>query len=380
VSKPFQKPAASGGKKPGYYVRIKLRNGKWVERKAGRTASEAKRFQHHHQLIEDEFADGRRTVETAINPQGLTVADLARFWLKTIASERARPDSIKSKVNKWVIGGKLAEMQADDVEAKHVEDWLDDLKAGGLGPASRNKTLVVLNRCYVVAKEKTLRTGYIGPSPCNGIAKAEEPPWDFEIISGAETRRLFDTPAIRKGHRAPFLACAIWGLLRVGEIVALRRRDVDFERGLLHVRKIYDRDKSSKKGGHQKAIPLHPTLAEYLRQALEMSNHPTLVFPSRRRVGTNSGAMYSHSGHFAQNWLRPGLLQAGIDKPTMRVHDLRHTGVTQMLEAGMSPAAVQLMARHKDIRTTIDRYAHLNLGWVSTELEKFKVSGFEVAA
>jgi hypothetical protein len=43
----------------------------------------------------------------------------------------------------------------------------------------------------------------------------------------------------------------------------------------------------------------------------------------------------------------------------LRFHDLRHTTAALMLRLGASPAAVQKILRHADIRTTLDTYGHL---------------------
>jgi site-specific recombinase XerD len=61
---------------------------------------------------------------------------------------------------------------------------------------------------------------------------------------------------------------------------------------------------------------------------------------------------------FAQILRRAGL-------PQMRVHDLRHTFATLMLELGESPKTVQTMLGHSRVAITLDIYSH-----VSLELEK----------
>jgi integrase len=55
--------------------------------------------------------------------------------------------------------------------------------------------------------------------------------------------------------------------------------------------------------------------------------------------------------------------KAGL--PHYRVHDVRHTFATLMLELGESPKTVQTRLGHASITTTLDIYSH-----VSLELEK----------
>ena len=50
------------------------------------------------------------------------------------------------------------------------------------------------------------------------------------------------------------------------------------------------------------------------------------------------------------------LAAAGL--PQKRAHDLRHTGITHLLEAGVPLKIVQEIAGHRSARTTIETYAH----------------------
>jgi len=44
--------------------------------------------------------------------------------------------------------------------------------------------------------------------------------------------------------------------------------------------------------------------------------------------------------------------------PRIRLHDLRHTAVTRMLEAGVPVKVVSEILRHSTVAFTMDRYGH----------------------
>jgi len=50
---------------------------------------------------------------------------------------------------------------------------------------------------------------------------------------------------------------------------------------------------------------------------------------------------------------------AGVDVPRIRMHDLRHTGATLALRAGMHPKVVQERLGHANISIPMDTYAHI---------------------
>jgi integrase len=65
------------------------------------------------------------------------------------------------------------------------------------------------------------------------------------------------------------------------------------------------------------------------------------------------------------NWRRevflPARTQAGISA-RFRVHDLRHTAASLMIQAGYPPKMLQEIMGHASITTTLDLYGHLYPG------------------
>jgi len=53
----------------------------------------------------------------------------------------------------------------------------------------------------------------------------------------------------------------------------------------------------------------------------------------------------------------------------MRFHDCRHTTITLLLQLGVAPQFVQRIARHANIRTTLETYGHLNIDDLRAPLE-----------
>jgi integrase len=67
--------------------------------------------------------------------------------------------------------------------------------------------------------------------------------------------------------------------------------------------------------------------------------------------------------HFAALRERAGL-------PEVRLHDLRHTVVSLLMELGVPPHVVQAIARHSDVKITLKIYAHTNLDDMRSALGK----------
>jgi integrase len=135
---------------------------------------------------------------------------------------------------------------------------------------------------------------------------------------------------------------ASWCGLRYGELIELRRSDIDTKNGILHVRRAVVRAAGEVIVGTPKsaasvrdvAVPPHllPALKAHLREHAQFGRDG-LLFPSR------SG------GHLAPSTLYDSFYKARdvAGRPDLRVHDLRHTGAT--LAAATGATLSELMTR-----------------------------------
>jgi len=154
--------------------------------------------------------------------------------------------------------------------------------------------------------------------------------------------------------RAMVLAMLLGGLRRC-EVLGLRMED-------LHAgeRRVFI---AEGKGGHQRIVPVSPRFfaatADYLRhERPEDAGERVFVVlrgPSRGRPLSAAGVDEIMSGARAR---------AGLERATC--HQLRHTCLTRLREAGMALEAVQAQAGHRSIEST-RVYLHLANGWLAEE-------------
>lgn len=155
------------------------------------------------------------------------------------------------------------------------------------------------------------------------------------VLSHIEIQRLFnvcDNIKIRKGTNAslwlPVMVRMLYGCgLRVGEMVALQNKDVDFKNGILTIRKA--------KGNKGRLVPMSNSLTEicvsYYNAFHKASDSETYFFHN------NDGKPFSTLRPYM--WLRKLYDLAGIDRhpdPTqshgISVHTLRHTFAVHTLQ------------------------------------------------
>jgi integrase len=154
--------------------------------------------------------------------------------------------------------------------------------------------------------------------------------------------------------------------LRLGEPLGLKWEDVDLAEGRLVIRGTLQRHPG-------RGLVFAPPKTEKSRRTIHLSeaarqslmrhwqNEPERH--ARAKDWMESGLVFTsvhggpvESGEINRTLTR-ALQRAGL--PHIRVHDLRHTVASLLLEAGVHPKVVQELLGHSTIRLTLDTYSHL---------------------
>jgi site-specific recombinase XerD len=185
------------------------------------------------------------------------------------------------------------------------------------------------------------------------------------ILTPAEVDQL--TGALRTHRDRAMVAAMVYGGLRRCEVLGLRLEDLRVAE-----RRVFIADG---KGGHQRLVPVSSrfftTVAVYLdteRPAGADTGADAGAGTDRVFVvlkGPRRGQPLSVRG--LDEVLAGARRRAGLEHATC--HELRHTCLTRLREAGMALEAVQAQAGHASIEST-RIYLHLADGWLATEYRK----------
>ncbi|MGB8591789.1 MAG: site-specific integrase, partial [Candidatus Acidiferrales bacterium] len=143
--------------------------------------------------------------------------------------------------------------------------------------------------------------------------------------------------------------------LRVGEALALRVSDLDFEHKIIRVRQSVDgatrKIQACKSASSRADVPMPPQLEKRLRHyLLTRVSESDLLFVNRR------GRPFS-ANKLREKQLHPLLKKLGV--PRGGFHAARHGATSELLEHGVAPTVVQKQMRHSDARITLGVYGHV---------------------
>ena len=238
-----------------------------------------------------------------------------------------------------------------DIQRHEVEDWLHGLSAGGLAPATCNRILAVFKTICSLAAMRGLLPA--GQSPCAGVSSFKIHTQRERYLSREEAQRLMRALENSKHPEAFALRLLLLTGARKSEILKARWEHVRLELRLLIV--------PLSKSGRPRHILLSDAALDVVRAMPRTPGNPWL-FP-----GHAPGKPLSDLYLF---WNR---LRRDLGLADVRIHDLRHTFASFLVNAGHSLYETQKMLGHSDPRTTM-RYAHL--GQASLLAAAETVSGF----
>lgn len=140
----------------------------------------------------------------------------------------------------------------------------------------------------------------------------------------------------------------LFSALRIGEVEELRVGDLDLEKGELRVRaEVAKRSK-------ERRVPLDIRTVALLSAKISETKlgFKDYVYPRKPGLVARSVARKLHDR------VKAMAEKAGISR-NIKLHTLRHTGITQMLERNIPIEVVRAIAGHEDIESTMI-YTHLS--------------------
>ena len=142
-----------------------------------------------------------------------------------------------------------------------------------------------------------------------------------------------------------------WSGMRLGELLALTPSDFDFQNSTVTINKSYQRlhgedvITTPKTKKSNRIIKMSEFLAEEMQEYIKMQYE---IEPTDR--------LFPISKSYLHREMERGCKETGLQK--IRIHDLRHSHVSILIELGFSAVAIADRLGHESIEITY-RYAHL---------------------
>jgi integrase len=271
---------------------------------------------------------------------GKTFADATEEWLAYSENVRdCKPSTLRDYRNMVrVLDREFGKRKIESITTQDIDLWVSGY---GGSNRTRQKYLVCLGSIF----KRAMKVYGLPRNPADLVERPRvRRAAKIDVLRPEEVLAL--VRAADSDQDAAIFHTAAFAGLRIGELLALRWRDVDFTRRTIHVRENWTQgETTTPKGGSERAVPMAEEVAERLArlgQRPYFTAEDDLVFCTERgrHVGYKS----------LKERYRAALKAAGL-REDFRFHNLRHTFGSTVIRHADSREVMEWMG-HADLTTT----------------------------
>ena len=251
-----------------------------------------------------------------------------------------------------------------DITRKSIRTFLIEKGQTGYAPS----TVSHMKSCLAGVLEIAVDDEIIKHNPAHRIGKyqnnsnrLDEVKDEIQFLTKAELSKLMSVFREHFPAHYPMALLLVRTGMRIGEAVALKWEDVDFDQRLITVRRTLSRGQlGTPKNGKKRDVDMSLKLTGVLKELHHKKKLEALKNGSGKIIEwINPNA----NGNFLDinNW-RKRVFYAALKKaklPQVRVHGMRHTYASLLIQAGESLAYVRDQLGHYSIKVIVDTYGHL---------------------
>ena len=274
------------------------------------------------------------------------------FWKMYCADMETRLREHTMRTKKYIVELKIlpyfGDKRVNDITAADIRQWQNELIKMGYSPTYlktiNNQLSAIFNyavRYYDLKSNPCVKAGSMGKS------KAEE----MDFWTGEEFRKFIDSVMNKRLSYMAFMTL-YWTGMRMGELLALNPKDIDLEKRTISITKSYQRL------GKKDVItpPKTPkskrviTVPEFL--AADIKDYMDSLYDLQE-----NDRLFPITKYYLEHEMQRGIKESGVKR--IRVHDLRHSHASMLIELGFSPLEIANRLGHEKVETTLNTYAHL---------------------
>lgn len=230
--------------------------------------------------------------------------------------------------------------------------WVQALEESGAKPKTIANKHGFLSGALSAAVPKL-----IGANPAAGRRLPQGDGDDHEMVFLTHDEFAVLLEAVTEPWR-PMIEFLVSSGCRLGEATALKPSDVNLKESTVRIARAWKRSNSGYEIGTTKTKRSKRTInvpAEVLAK-LDLTGDWLFTTSGRGRRGDNRSV---RPINLRRNVWYPAIEKAGLD-PAPRIHDLRHTCASWLIQAGHPLAVVSRHMGHESIQVTVDVYGHID--------------------
>lgn len=236
----------------------------------------------------------------------------------------------------------------NEITASDIRKWQSELIKQGYAPTY----LKTINNQLAALFNYAVRYYDLPNNPCRkagsmGKGKADE----MNFWTKEEFDKFIDAIMNKQQSYMAFMTL-FWTGMRIGELLTLNVADVDFEKRTISITKSYQRmggrdvitEPKTPKSKRVIAIP------QFL--AVDLQDYVNIIYGVQ-----GEDRLFPITKYYLEHEMQRGIKESGVKR--IRIHDMRHSHASMLVEMGFSPLEIANRLGHEKIETTLNTYSHL---------------------
>ena len=300
----------------------------------------------------------------------LTFAELLTYWLENVKRNELKAssyDRLEITINKHIIP-LLGYYKIDKLTSADIQSYINSRADNGYSYSTIKKDYNAINATLRFAVERD----YLYKNPCNSVSlpkQIKREKSDIEHFTDSEVNLIvksaiykYSTGRYKYKHGYAIILLLNTGM-RVGELLALKWHNVDFENKQIYIEEtrgqIKDRaseehkyisvDRSTKTQSSCRYIPINEKAEEALIYLKSLGYSNSYVMAN----SDNNVITYRNLFRVLSNILKDNSINHGS------LHTLRHTFATNLFKNGVDIKVISELLGHSDISITYNIYTHV---------------------
>lgn len=289
--------------------------------------------------------------------------EITNIWISE-KSHYVRSNTIKSykqNIKKW-ISPHFGSMNVLDITKEYIQDFINELSKNHKKETIMNMVKVLKQPLDYAVEKKIIKETPYKSIKIGGTGEIKE----IKIFTEEEVSKLINT--CKYSVVKDIIILAYRTGMRIGEILALRYDDINFEQHFLTVKRTLSGYSENGK------LEISDPKTKSSRRRIELDTVSLEMLIKRFNCKSDEYVFCKSNGDVYS--------RQGITQPYKKVcedanvkyrcfHTLRHTHASVLLSKNVHPKIVQERLGHSKISTTMDTYSHLIPGMQKVAVDVF---------
>lgn len=279
-----------------------------------------------------------------------TFKELTELWLEDKQGNvrESTMYSYKRALNARIMPN-FERMDIKDIKPMHVHKFYQELKKQGLSKKYISYVGTILGSIF----KKGVQMELIYKNPVENVDKPKMEKKKQKSWTAEQAVEFLRIAKVRSVYYLAYFLAFNTGM-RIGEVLGLHWKDIDFEAKMIHVQHTLTM--------HEGDYVIGPVKTESSDRHIPISDNLIREFEEHRKFSKNTSVdlvFRTKKGKLVDPYTLRYMMRTickEIDIPYIRFHDIRRTHTSILIDEGVSPKVVSQRLGHSDVSITLNIY------------------------